>query len=299
MLKKDSSLAVMFADISGSTTLFESVGDTRAFALTQECIEILKKVINTYQGTLVKTIGDEVMCTFPTASDAANAAIEMQEKVSDAQHIGLKIRIGFHFGPVIEEHNDVFGDSVNSAARIAAQAKAGQILTTKESVDEMTPVLKYGTRLLDRTRVKGKRKDLEIYEVAWGDEEEQTVFVDINNALKVSAAESNQNIKLNFQGKEVEVNENASSVTMGRGAQNTILIADVMVSRLHAVVEYRKGKFFLIDKSANGTYVLTDEGQKLFLRRDEMPLEGKGVIGLGREVASGDPAAIEYYSGEA
>jgi class 3 adenylate cyclase len=74
-------LAVLFADICGSTALYDSVGDTQAHRLTSWCIATMLHEITPFQGVLIKTIGDEIMCTFPSAEAAFNAACAMQTAV--------------------------------------------------------------------------------------------------------------------------------------------------------------------------------------------------------------------------
>ena len=80
-----------------------------------------------------------------------------------ATHTAIQIRVGFHFGPAIMEGGDVFGDAVNVAARMAAQAKGGQIITTQSTLDLLSPARRAGSRFVDRAPLKGKKKKNEIY----------------------------------------------------------------------------------------------------------------------------------------
>jgi hypothetical protein len=231
------SLAILFADISGSTRLYEVLGDVRARERTSRCLSILTEVIQRHGGTVIKTIGDEVMSTFPGADAAVQAACAMQESMAAEAvpgEIALDIRIGLHYGPALVELGDVFGDAVNVAARIVALTKARQILTTRQTVEMLSPVLRAGTRHTDRAPV------------------------------------------------------------IGRGQQNDIIILDTLASRMHARIEYRRGKFVLLDQSTNGTYVLTDEGEKAYLRREEFVLRGSGVISLGRAAGPEAPEVIHF-----
>ena len=134
-------LAIMFADVSGSTTLYEKLGDRAALAAVESVLEILKRTVAANHGRVVKTIGDEVMAVFETADAAFQAAVDMQTKTDELPAISgvkLGIRIGFHAGPAIEERNDVFGDAVNTAARMAGLAKSGQIITSGPTVDSLS-----------------------------------------------------------------------------------------------------------------------------------------------------------------
>jgi adenylate cyclase len=290
-----SKAAIMFADIAGSTKLYETIGDDKARELTSSCIDLLSRITRDHQGIVIKTIGDEVMCTFPSADEAAEAAVQMQEEVAEsADEWGstLNIRVGFHFGDVIEENNDVFGDAVNLAARMGGQAKADQIITTGETLDIMSPHLSCDTRELIQVRVKGKADPIRICELTWGEEEELTIMGSMDQAPNLTQESSSATV--NHGGKEVIVNESNPGASMGRGDSNTFTVPDNKSSRDHAKFEWRRGRVYLIDQSSNGTYLLSDGGQIYHIHRDEHILEGSGVIGLGHEVNASDPLAIHY-----
>ena len=177
MSPKTTNLAILFADISGSTKLFETLGDTIARKLIADCLEILTSIVKSHKGTVIKTIGDEIMCTFPTADNAASASCEMHETLEEdategtSENPPLKIRVGLHYGPAIMEGGDVFGDAVNVAARMAAQAKGGQIITTQLTIDLLAPILRASTRFVDRAPIKGKKEEIDIYEIIWQQED--------------------------------------------------------------------------------------------------------------------------------
>ena len=149
MAEVPSSLAVLFADVSGSTRLYESLGDAEALATIGRCVALMSTVCVGHGGRVVKTIGDEVMAVFPSADSAAKAAVEMQARVSEHPPVGgsrLAIRVGFHLGPAIETDGDVFGDSVNVAARMAALAKREQIILSSYTADALAPWLRARSR---------------------------------------------------------------------------------------------------------------------------------------------------------
>ena len=152
MARKSATLSIVFADISGSTRLYEVLGDAVARELVSECLGLMSEQIDKYSGTVIKTIGDEIMCTFPTADQATEASMGMQEGVTEDlpdrnpnTPSTLTIRVGLHHGSAILESGDVFGDAVNVAARMAGLAKGGQIITTKETAEQLTPVLRSST----------------------------------------------------------------------------------------------------------------------------------------------------------
>ena len=134
-------MAVLFADISGSTKLYDTLGDTQAKRLIDECIGLMRGAVAHYGGRVIKTIGDEVMCVLPDADNGCLAATEMQLKIAALPAVAdvkRAIRVGFHAGPVIEEASDVFGDTVNLAARMAGLAKGMQIITTQATVERLS-----------------------------------------------------------------------------------------------------------------------------------------------------------------
>ncbi|MBF0283331.1 MAG: adenylate/guanylate cyclase domain-containing protein [Magnetococcales bacterium] len=291
-----SNLSIMFADISGSTRLYETLGDVRARDLTSRCVELMSRTVITFQGRVIKTIGDEVMSVFPSADAAANAAVSMQESVRDQSPswgLPLHIRVGFHFGEVIEEGGDVFGDAVNLAARMAGQAKADQIITTGETLERMNAGLRANGRVLISAQVKGKEKPIDIVELTWGEEEELTVMGGVRHNAQAPAAAFV--LKVRFQEQVSELGaDRESGVTLGRGNQNTFMVPDAMSSRMHNKIEFRRDRFVLVDQSTNGTYVTFKNGVKKFVHRDELVLEADGVLGLGRQVDPSDPLAIHF-----
>ncbi len=273
----DPSLAVMFADVSGSTRLYEQLGDARALALVTRCLDVARDTATGYGGRLVKTIGDEAMLAFPTADGAAAAAAEIQGRMVElarAENLRLTFRIGFHFGDAIERDGDVFGDSVNTAARMVAQAKSGQIITSAATAAKMSPYLRGRLRELDVMTVKGKEKDIGIMELVWNDAADLTMLV---SRPTLQGAE----LDLRHGEQTIRLNGETLAITLGRDAQNDVVIADKWASRLHARIERRRDKFALIDQSSNGTYVTFDGEPELRLHREELLLRGSGRISFG------------------
>src|SRR5262245_2609503 len=292
MEQSGTSLAILFADISGSTRLYELLGDVRARELTSRCISILTELTRQHSGTLIKTIGDEVMSTFPSADAAVQAAWAMQESVAAEVvpgEIAVDIRVGLHYGSALVESTDVFGDAVNVAARIVALAKVKQILTTRQTVELLSPVLRASTRHTDRAPLKGKQEEIDVFEVIWREEDLTRM-----EGYQIPSADSQARLQLRFREKEFEVSHSRPVATIGRGQQNDLVVLDALASRMHARIEYRRGKFILLDQSTNGTYVLTDKGEKAYLRREEFILQGSGMISLGR-AASPESAEIIHF----
>jgi len=286
MSRRPATLAIVFADISGSTRLYETLGDAVARELVSQCLELMTEQIKKHGGTVIKTIGDEIMCTYPSADQAVESSMAMQEVVTeDLPRINpnmpssMTIRIGLHFGPAILEEGDVFGDAVNTAARMAGLAKGGQIITTGETAESLSPALRECSRHVDRITVKGKAEELDIFEVIWQAEDVTRMATGL---LKTETKKAS--LVLRYHTEQREFDQEMGTVIIGRGKKADMVINDSMASREHARIEFRRGKFILTDQSTNGTYIITADGPA-YLRRENIVLTGAGKIALGREVA--------------
>ena len=285
--------AVLFADISGSTPLYERLGDEAALAVINRCLEVLRRRCAEFGGTVVKTIGDELMCVFPDAESALRSAQAMQDSVfghtsSEAPQLG--VRIGCHFGPLIANEGDVFGDSVNVAARIVALAKAGQIVTSEETVAALPEGLLGRARRLGQIPVKGRERNVALVEFVWQESEDLTV---LGTVLEVAVKP--MRLVLQFGGRDLAVDSGGGiTLVLGRDAACDVVVPDRRASRQHARIEARRDKFALVDQSSNGTYVQGVGVGEIVLRREELILSGTGRIGLGHSPDAPDAVAVEF-----
>lgn len=285
-------LAVLFADVAGSTRMYDTLGDSQAKKLVDECIALMRAVVGQYGGRVVKTIGDEVMCVLPDADSACLAATDMQLKVLALPVVsGLKraIRIGFSAGPVIEENSDVFGDTVNLAARMAGLAKAMQIITTGAAVQRLSPLLRNSSRRIAALSVKGKGDDVEVCEIIWQPGEDLTM-----TTPSIIATPRQVRLRLRYGNAELVLEQANASVVLGRDAECQIAVASRMASRQHARIERRQDKFFLVDQSTNGTFVVFGDEPAITLRREEVMLRGQGRIAFGANVSECGGDAVEF-----
>ena len=283
MAPKTANLAIVFADICGSTKLYDILGDQVARAKVAETLDSITEVVKTHNGTVIKTIGDEVMCTFPTAEEAANACKEMHESLEEVNAnieggTVIAIRVGMHFGPAILEGGDVFGDAVNLAARMAAQAKANQIITTISTIEKLTPILRASTRFIDHATIKGKHEEIDIYEIIWQEEDVTRMATGMLDMKKTPEVR----LRLKYEDRDIVINKQRPSIIMGRSKDCDLPVNEKLASRQHVRIELRRDKFFIIDQSTNGTHVRIDNGDDAFLRREEMHIIGNGQISLGK-----------------
>ena len=294
-MAKDLEVAIVFADVVGSTQLYDKFGDTKASETVALCLDVMKDATHQFNGTVIKTIGDEVMSTFPTVEDAMNASVMMQSRISveskQDERIPVSIRIGCHFGPVVQEQNDIFGAAVHTANRMTSQAKARQIIISGGTVERMNPELKKQTRQIDVATVRGKLDEVALYELLWNPEEATSMLPTIEWENKAKKA---ARLVLEFRDQIIEVNDQHKSVIIGRAEDNDLIIKGNLISRIHAKVEMRRGKFMLVDQSTNGTFVQNIQGEEAFIRRDTAEIKGEGTIGLGRAESPGASLAIHF-----
>jgi len=288
-------LAVLFADISGSTALYESRGDEAARRLIAQCIAVMMREVQAHRGTLIKTIGDEIMCTFASAEDAFQAACAMQNSVEKSRFEGdcpMHIRVGFHYGDVIREEADVFGDTVNVAARVAAITRASQIMTTQAVVDALSPASREKTRQIMRAEFKGKQQQFDISLVVW--EMDDMMSTRIGTPAFRKTPDNIDELLLRYRDQILKVNKERRSVVLGRGDACDMVVMNNFASRQHMRIELRFGKFVAVDQSTNGTYIRFADNHVTRLAREEANLHGSGTLSLGQSYTENPADLVEF-----
>ncbi|MEO7728098.1 MAG: adenylate/guanylate cyclase domain-containing protein [Burkholderiales bacterium] len=292
MSEQNANLAILFVDVSDSVRLYESLGDAAAFREVHEYMNVFKQVVVEHHGRVVKTIGDGALCAFEDAGAAVLAACEMHTQVHAKQSVQqrkIAIRIGLHHGPVLLTDDDVFGDTVNVASRMAQLALAGQIISTGETIELLSPEQRIATRRLDALPVKGKHEAVNVYEVLWQAGGDNTQMPGRLDPVLHQAGVSR--LRLTHGSREIVV---VTSISMGRAATHGIALKDLMASRNHLHIERRQDKFVLIDVSSNGTFISMKSGEEYKLRREEMLLHGSGVIAFGRLTSDKDAEIVSF-----
>ncbi len=293
------SATVLFADICGSTRLFERFGDWQARRIESRVLDLLSEKTVEFGGSVIKTIGDEIMAQFPEADQAVNAACEMHAAIKDdpvLAELSIAVHIGLHHGPVLVERNDLFGDAVNVAARMVSQAKADQIITTRETV--LPTQLSDGCPAPDSRSgpVAGPAASRTKWRLS---RSSGTKSGSLTQMVNVGQQEELRNLLfgrliLEYRGARIEVDPASQLFALGRGDKNHLVVDRELVSRSHADIEFRQGKFILVDHSTNGTYLLLENGSRFFVRREEFTLQDRGIICLGQAVADDNPDLIRF-----
>jgi class 3 adenylate cyclase len=293
----DIELAVLFSDVVGSTRIYEILGDQRAREIVALCIDLMRASTEQHRGTVIKTMGDEVMATFALADEALNAAAQIQRQITthpalQVEGQAVAVRIGCHFGPVVVETRDVFGATVHTANRMTSQAKAGQIMTTAATVERLSPEWRASVRQIDIALLKGQGAEVTLYEAIWQSDDVTSMLPSIS--MGGSADRRAQRLRLTTAEAEVVIDDRRQQISIGRADENDLVIRGNLISRIHARVEISRGKFLLIDQSTNGTFVQALDGEESFVRRDSMQLKGEGMIGLGKAPEGDSPQTIRY-----
>lgn len=285
-------VGILFADVSGSTRIYELLGDQQALSVINRCIGAALDATQTEGGTAVRTIGDELMAAFPSPRSALSAALSMQRRMEALPPLPITgsttkaaLRIGLHFGKAVRVRDDYFGDTVNVAARVVSLAKARQILTTGELLDLLPEELRRLGQEIDNIAVKGRSEPLRIVQVDWSDWGESKTFFP---GAPARAKLIGNGLVVDFGARQWTLGLGHAPFMFGRDVTNDVVIGGHHASRSHATIENRLDKWLLADHSTNGTYVVTNGQGELRLHMETMILSGSGVISCGRPVVQAD-----------
>ena len=288
----DKNRTVLFADVRDSTGITERLGDVVNQQLIGTLMEELEATTVANGGSVIKRIGDEIMAAFEEPRHAVRAAIQMQRDLlgrPPASGVRPQIGIGLNAGPVVIEERDVFGDVVIVAARLVSKALATQILTTGDTVaavDDPDVV----SRSLGAHLLKGREEPVDLCEILWRGETEMLTIL----APKLAEVPWSS-LELRLGPTVVRgTSEGLHPIELGRGEECTLVVPTTSASRKHARITARGGRFYLVDHSTNGTYVLQANGDELVVHRDEIMLVGSGHIRLGDPLSEPGPLDIAF-----
>lgn len=273
-------VTVLFADISGSTTLYARRGDVSAFGLASRCLAVVESGIAGAGGRVLKRLGDGVLALFERPADALRAATAVRTALAASddtlQQEGVRVRFGISCGAAVLAADDVFGDVVNVAARLVSVAGPEEIFLSGTAYETLDPEMRSQLRLIDQLLLRNRPAAVLVYEFV-GDERDATVGIGARPRASTTAMEITYGAALFVIGPE------RPRLTIGRSPAHDICLEHTAVSRLHAEVVLRGDKFVLADHSTNGTYVHIENGPVLRLLREELALSGRGRIVAGVE----------------
>ena len=279
---------VVFADIVGSTGLFEQMGDANASLLMNSLTGLLGKVFEQHQGRVVKLLGDGVFAVFPDAGCAVAACVSLQSRFLTAPIIPvggtapIQMQMGVESSELVEIVGDCFGDAVYSASRLADLAGADQILTTQHVWDELVAAQRPMLRSLGPMHLRGKTQISHIYRVEWqsGRDVDATAM-----GMSMVTPTTHQSVALTVQGRTEVFALTTTGITIGRSIEASLPVLDPRVSRVHATIRSRGGQIVLSDASSFGTWVyFGNQVDAVALRRTECFLVGFGQLSLGCKI---------------
>jgi class 3 adenylate cyclase len=278
---------VVFADLVGSTGIFERLGDETAGRFVTQLTGALSKTFEKHRGRVVKLLGDGLFVVFPAEADALTACMAIQNRLQDKPVFAggtgsaVQMQMGIEAGEVVEIDGDCYGDAVNSAARLADLAGAAQILTTQRVRDALVAPQQAKLRSLGPMYLRGKSEATEVFRVNWQVERDMEATV---MGISMFKPGPESVLELTSLGNTLQLKPWGAKLTLGRAATASLSVNDARVSRTHATVEWRGGHFILGDASSFGTWVyMGNQTEPVVLRRTECYLVGQGEIALGCE----------------
>jgi adenylate cyclase len=293
---------VLFADLRGSTALFETLGNAEATTVVTHCVGALGAVVAEHGGQVIKTLGDGLMAVFDIPREALDSAIEMHDVLDTIASRGnergassglraLRLQVAMARGEVVEMSGDIYGDAVNVAARLLDHAGDNETLLTVEVMQELPLETRSRFRSLDRLVLRGRVEPVQVHVMGGKPlvgEGQATQFSGVApdfepDGLRLTWTELNRV----FASPQMPV-------VMGRSPQATFCVDDTRVSRSHARVDWHSGSFQLTDLSYNGTFVRFADGEIISLRRGSCTLHGSGTIGLGGPPTATDAAVVQF-----
>jgi class 3 adenylate cyclase len=294
---------VVFADLSGSTAVFEALGNARATETITALTQWIASVCDRHEGRVVKMLGDGVLAVFPSAGRALAAVVELQRAHARRLEgwpgpMHLRLQIGVAAGEVIEVDGDCYGDAVIVASRLSDLAGPEQIWANAAAVAQVQRCLPdVGIRGLGPIRLRGMTKETEVFRVDWQEDDGASMYLTQAGGLtqRPLRGASNGAIRLSWRAQELEFTASQMPVHLGRAEEAEFPVLDQRVSRMHARIDWRDSSFMLTDMSSYGTWVrFAGSGAELALRRTECILVGDGEIVLGAPIGNGTAPTVAF-----
>jgi class 3 adenylate cyclase len=277
--------AVLFAELIGAAELYARDGDAVAHQVIAMYAERLGRVAASCHAKVLKMTGSRIMVLAASADAAAGAAVAMQVAAVGFLPTGprdLGLGVGFHYGPVIQDNDDVFGDTVNLAARLVEQAARGQILFAAETAAVLSEVYRSAMRRLYSIPLKGRSEEVALCELVWRANEGVTFY-----PVRTGAQPPSAKLRLKYRGVRLVLQHGPEALTIGREGDCGLVLMDTQASRHHCTILRRNDHFVLVDRSTNGTFVTVEGEDEVALQHDELTLRKRGWISFGTPRGSG------------
>ncbi len=294
--------AVLFADLRGSTALYELIGNASASAVVTETVDSIARRVPATGGTLVKTLGDGLMAVFPTAAQAVEAADQMHEELEVVMarrgaltgfgEARLQLQVCVALGETVEVSGDFFGDAVNVAARLLDHAGDNETLITADVLRALPTETRDLFRSLDLVRLRGRVEPIEVHLLSRRGLDTAPTLVGGGPNLGLAGPEA---VILTWGNTRRRFTANNMPVVIGRAAAADMQVDDARVSRSHCRIDWIGATFQLSDLSINGTFVrFASEDEVVSLRRGSCTLHGSGSVGLSGSPEDPGVVAMQF-----
>lgn len=278
---------VLISDVTGSTQLYEAVGDALALEQITDVLTRMRQIIEQHGGHCVKSQGDDVLSYFDQSDSAFQAAMKM---IHEDWHADLAVHVGMYVGEILTHDGDIYGTPVNTAARLASIAKPGEILLGDACFDGLMPISKQQLTLIGDLQLKGKQTTTRVYSCSASDVSLQTATVVKPKKAQVNGTDF---ARLAYADRSWQVGE-GEKLSIGRAIDNDIVMGHAWVSRKHAVVSMRQGELEFSDISSTGSVIQTDDGKAISIHRRTTLLNGSGLIFLGADEKAEKANALSF-----
>jgi adenylate cyclase len=288
-------LAILSADIVGSTALYDTLGDSAARALVASCLDALRGYCTEHGGRVVAEIGDQIVAQFADAAAAAAVASEihvhLQELYGKADERRPRMRVGLHFGAVPAGGDPLSSETHKIADWACHNAKPEQTLATRALIDQLPRIFRAVSRYVDdETWNFVSIEHVELYEIIW-DVESITAYA---GEKPVREDGGYQRVVFGYGDTSVAVDAERPVVSIGRAPHNDLVIRKDLISRQHLSAQFSRGRCTVTDNSTNGSVVVMDDGTRFDLKRDSLRLSGSGVIIPGKPEQHDAAFAISF-----
>ncbi len=282
-------LTIAFVDLTGSVSVFETLGNDRAAKAVTRLTQWIGSVGIEHGGTVVKMLGDGVLLSFKNNKLAVECMSQIQQEHSERvgrwpDRLKLLMQIGMARGQVVQVDGDCFGDAVNVASRLSDLAGPEQILVNETVIRSLGARNGVRSRSLGPMRIKGRVESCEVFRIEWQSEmlsEFLTLPGDLQT-LRKSTESVYGAIELGWLDASHSFNLTDLPVKIGRVPEADFVINDPRVSRLHACIDIRSGNYMIEDTSSYGTWVRFARNKNVItLRRQECLLHSDGEFSMG------------------
>lgn len=282
-------LTIAFVDLTGSVSVFETLGNDRATKAVTKLTQWIGSMGVENGGTVVKMLGDGVLMSFSNNRHAVDAMVLIQQEHAKRvmqwpDRLKLMMQIGMARGQVVVVDGDCFGDAVNVASRLSDLAGPEQIMATDTVIRKLGPRHGVRSRSLGPMRIKGRVEPCEVFRVEW-QPEMLSEFLTLPAELH-ALSPVRESVFGGFELSWLDTTQ-AFSLTdlpmkIGRVPEADFVVSDPRVSRMHANIDIRSGNYVLEDISSYGTWVRFGSGDNVIaLRRQECLLHSDGEIAMG------------------